>query len=112
MGWHAQNSRVHKQILHTATETYKYRSSFDKSYNASVMKVKKVLSLWYRQELKIRTWRSQPDFFKFCHRDSVPLIKMYKSNRAYVCKSQRARAMRTISWPNETLLINGVSLVP
>ena len=38
-----------------ATKTYKYWSSFDKNYNASVMKLKKVLSLWYHQELKIRT---------------------------------------------------------
>ena len=48
--------------------------SFDKNYNASVMKLKKVLSLWYHQELKIQTWKSQLDFFKFCHRDSVPLM--------------------------------------
>ena len=56
----------------TATETYKYWSGFDKNYNASVMKLKKVVSLWFHQELKIRTWKSQPDFLKFCHRDSVP----------------------------------------
>ena len=53
-------------------ETYKYFSSFDKNYNASVMKLKKALSLWYHQELKIQTWKSQPDFLKFCHCDSVP----------------------------------------
>ena len=50
---------------HAATETYKYWSSFDKNYNASVMKLKKVLSLWYHQELKIRTWKNQPDFSSF-----------------------------------------------
>ena len=37
----------------TATETYKYWPGFDKNYNASVMKLKKVLSLWYHQELTI-----------------------------------------------------------
>ena len=37
---------------------------------------KRVLSLWYHQELKIRTWKRQPDFFKFCHRDvSLPSIQ-------------------------------------
>ena len=36
-------------------ETYKYWSSFDKNYSASVMKLKKVLLLWYRQELKIQS---------------------------------------------------------
>ena len=40
------------------------------------MKLKKVLTLWYNQELKIRTWKIQPDFFKFCHRDSVPLKQL------------------------------------
>ena len=54
-------------------ETYKYWSNFEKNYNASVLKLKKVLSMLYHQELKIRTWKSQPDFFKSCHRDSVSL---------------------------------------
>ena len=61
------------KIHFRATKTYKYWSSFDRNYNASVMKLKKALSLRYHMELKIRTWKSRPDFSKFCHRDNVPL---------------------------------------
>ena len=53
----------------TAKETYKYWSSFDKNYNAIEWSWKK-----YHQELKFQTWKNQPEFFKFCHRDSVPLM--------------------------------------
>ena len=48
--WKAINSgQVFLKLLYQCTET-KYR----------------VISLWYHWELLISTWKSQPDFFKFC----------------------------------------------
>ena len=64
---------LQNHILQQRKPTNTGPDQFVKNYNASEMKLKKFLSLWYHQEFKIRTWQTQPDFFKFCHRDSVPL---------------------------------------
>ena len=58
----------------TAMETYKYWSSFDKNYNAIVMKLKKCSIIVIPPGAQDPTRKRQPDFFKFCHCDSVPLL--------------------------------------
>ena len=55
-------------------ETYKNWSRFDKNYNASVMKLKKSSIIVIPPGAQDLNWKSQPDFFKFFHCDSVPLI--------------------------------------
>ena len=50
--------------------------------------MKKVISLWYHQELKIWIiWKSQSNFFKFCHHDIVPLISYMYNKLSFLSKT-------------------------
>ena len=52
------------------------RSSFDKNYNASVMKLKKSFIIVIPPGAQDPNLKKSASFFKLCHRDSEPLTKV------------------------------------